>query len=68
MSSRYPTLSASVPPPASVIISSPIRGLAADLLDAPAPVALACLTARSTPADPASASASEFFAIFDAEE
>jgi hypothetical protein len=65
MSSLSPTLSASVPPPASVAISSPIRGLPAELLEAPAAVALARLVAPPPPpTDPASASASDFFAAF----
>ncbi|MDF3070805.1 MAG: hypothetical protein K0R38_6406 [Polyangiaceae bacterium] len=63
MSSLSPTLSASVPPPASVAISSPIRGLSADLLEAPATVALARLEPQP-PTDPYSASASDFFAAF----
>lgn len=65
MSSHHPTLTASVPPPASLAISSPIRGLAPDLLEAPATVALARLTAPAPPpADPSAASATDFFAAF----
>jgi len=63
MSSVSPTLSASVPPPASVGTSSPIRGLASHLLETPAAMVLARLSLPPPPPlDPDSASAADFFA------
>lgn len=65
MSSRQPTLTASVPPPASARISAPIRGLSVELLDAPAAVALAQLAGvPPAPTDPEGAKAADFFAAF----
>jgi hypothetical protein len=65
VTSRNPTLTASVPPPASGRISAPIRGLSIDLLDAPAAVAFARLAgAPAVPADPEGAKAADFFAAF----
>lgn len=65
MSSLSPTLSASVPPPASVGTSSPIRGIASHLLDSPASMVLARLSLPPPPpVDPDSASATDFFAAF----
>ncbi len=58
------TLSASVPPPANLGSSSPIRGLSAELLQSPANEVLGSIT-KPSPIELDDTSASEFFSLFE---